>query len=73
MAEPCGFPVTTDVWGFCGFLSPQVCGTIRHPKKLSGSGFMDGGGAGGKDVHIKIKERAFHALYINVALDLCSY
>lgn len=43
VAELCGFPVTTDVWGFCGFLSLQVCGTIRHPKKLSGSGFMDGG------------------------------
>lgn len=63
VAGLCGFPVTTDVWGFCGFLSLQVCGTIRHPKKLSGSGFMEGAGGGGgvgcKDVHIKIKARAF--------------
>lgn len=36
-------------------------------------GVLAGGDVGGKDVHIKIKERAFYALYINVALDLCSY
>lgn len=43
-----------DRWGFRGFLSLQVCGTIRPPDKLSESGFID---VSCRDEHIKMKRR----------------
>lgn len=53
VAELCGFPVTTDVWGFCGLLSPSLPDD-QTPQEAEWIGFY--GWRGCKDVHIKIKE-----------------